>query len=512
MELENNIHLDENSLKRKESLEERIWIDSNISKIDELLRINYDKTVTEFTEIVLHAIADLMGSLRGAFYVVNNSTKKIEARAGYGCTLETMEKKEFDIGDDLIGFAVKSRKTRYIKNLPITNAVISSGLAKVSSSSLLISPLVFNDVVYGVIELNNLMEFDTKSLHAMDRLSRNIASTLQSIINNQRTKKLVKELQHKTNEMLAQEEELRQNMEELQTIKDEMEKQQKILEQNNAEMKAKELVLQKTLAENNEKNNELKAQEEELRQNMEELSASKDEMEKQHKIMEKTNIKLKANEDVLKKAIMKSREKEKELKEAKQRIKLLTSPTEKIENLKINDIFETQQLQQIQSTFANSLNLFSYILNGDKKQITTSCNNSPLFENDILKTEKGKKDFQQFEKELIDKIVEKKQFSDKFKDLFFFGGVAVFANNKLFGVWVVGQILDSEADKQKITDFAKQIGADEKSFNENIATINRKNTIEFNNILNLLRMFSNTISEASINNFAMAKELAKLKN
>ena len=284
-------------LKRAEALEERIWIDSNISKIDELLRINYDKSVKEFSEIILNAVADLLNSLRGAFYLVEHQSEKIIAKAGYGCTLETMGKTEFSYGDDLIGFAVKSKKTRYLKNLPLNNAVISSGLAQVSSSALIISPLIFNDVVYGVLELNNLEEFDTKSLQVIERLSRNIASTLQSIINNEATKNLVRQLQKTTKEMEAQDEEIRQNMEELKTTRDEMESQKKSLEFKNIEL--------------NEKNSEMLAQEEELRQNMEELSAIKEEMEKQHITIKETNKKLKSNESVLLKAIVSSREKQK---------------------------------------------------------------------------------------------------------------------------------------------------------------------------------------------------------
>ncbi len=303
-----DIHLtNEDFLKRSESLEERIWIDSNISKIDELLRINYDKSVEEFSEIILNVVADLIGSLRGAFYVVSHLENKVIAKAGYGCTLATMEKKEFTIGDDLIGFAVKSKKLRYLKNLPLNNATINSGLARVSSTSLIISPLIFNEVVYGVLELNNLEELEKKALKTLDRLSSNIASTLQSIINNEKTKFLLRELQDKTNEMEAQEEELRQNIEELATTRDEMERQKQKIQDYNEQLKANEEILNATILELNEKNNQMEAQSEELRQNMEELEAARDEMEVQRNELVKAYARVKANADVLQKALGKSK-------------------------------------------------------------------------------------------------------------------------------------------------------------------------------------------------------------
>jgi len=333
-------------LKRSESLEERIWIDSNISKIDELLRINYDKSVEEFSEIILNAVADLIGSLRGAFYVVSHSENLVVAKAGYGCTLKSMEKREFGIGDDLIGFSVKAKKMRYLKNLPLNNAIINSGLAKVSSTSLIISPLIFNEVVYGVLELNNLEELDKKSLKAIDRLSRNIASTLQSIINNEKTKNLVRELQDRRNEMDAQQEELRQNIEELAATRDEMEKQKTKIEEYNEQLKANEEILNATISEINEKNNQMEAQSEELRQNMEELEAARDEMELQKNELVKVNNRIKSNADVLQKALEKSKIKENELKSLKNIVAILFLPENEDS---IKKIFNEEQILELKN-------------------------------------------------------------------------------------------------------------------------------------------------------------------
>jgi PAS domain S-box-containing protein len=226
--MEQNNQLREKDISRHQTIEEQVWIDSNVSKIDEILRINYEKTVDEFAEIVLVAVAELFESLRGAFYIVDNNEKKIRAIAGFACKLDTMNRTEFNFGEDLIGYAVKSKKFRYIDNLPQNNAIVSSGLANVSTTSLLISPLEFNNVIYGVIELNNLGKLEPKQLELAKRLSRNIASTFQSIINNEETNLLLKELKEKTHELEAQEEELRQNLDQLKSIQEELNK-EKIL-------------------------------------------------------------------------------------------------------------------------------------------------------------------------------------------------------------------------------------------------------------------------------------------
>lgn len=258
----NETQFDEQQLlNRHASIEARLWIDSNTSRIDEILRNNYDKTVEAFSEIVLTSFAEVMNSIRGAFFVVNYEEDAVCATAGYACTLDSMVKKKFKIGEDLIGFAVKSKKMRVLDHLPLNNAMINSGLAQISSTCVIVTPLVFNDVVYGVIELHNLISVEPKYLELIERLSRNIASTLQSIQNNMKTQSLLTDLKLKTEQMLAQEEELRQNLEELAAIRDEMERRQEELQTMNDRLTENEQLMREAVDQSIRREAELKEKE-----------------------------------------------------------------------------------------------------------------------------------------------------------------------------------------------------------------------------------------------------------
>ena len=494
-QLANNLNIEGNVLKRAESLEERIWIDSNISKIDELLRINYDKSVKEFSEIILNAVADLLNSLRGAFYLVEHQEEKIIAKAGYGCTLETMGKTEFNYGDDLIGFAVKSKKTRYLKNLPLNNAVISSGLAQVSSSALIISPLIFNDVVYGVLELNNLEEFDTKSLQVIDRLSRNIASTLQSIINNEATKNLVRQLQQTTKEMEAQDEEIRQNMEELETTRDEMENQKKELEFRNIEL--------------NEKNSEMLAQEEELRQNMEELSAIKDEMEKQHETIKEKNKELKTNEAVLLKAIVSSKEKQKRLKKLENKYKNIKGFNGNQTQINFTELFNLQEIQKYQDEFAKKTGLSSIITSIDGVPLTKPSNYSYLYENVLTNSKIGFANLKKNRVNLIEKLKDGTSLIETIKGGIYDGGINIYIGKKHIANWFIGQFVTPDFDETKLLKYAKEINTDEVEFKKAIKLITKMSLAQYKTIADLLSVSSKYFTEIALRNFTQSVEIAK---
>lgn len=220
------------------NLADRLWMDTTMSQFDDLLRINYDKTIEVFTDIIIAAVCEKVDAVSGSFFVVDEQEEMIKATAGYGCTLESMPKTEFFYGEGIIGQVVKSKSTKYLDDIPHASVMISSSLGNVCARSLICLPLIFNDRVYGVIELISLADMQKKYRELLERLCKNIASTLQSIQTNQKTKELLIKLQEETEERAAQEEELRQNLEELEATQEQLERNAKTTTRNNARLEA----------------------------------------------------------------------------------------------------------------------------------------------------------------------------------------------------------------------------------------------------------------------------------
>lgn len=215
------------SLEEDLSPESRQWMETHLAYFDELLRLNYGKSVEDFAEVILEETCETLNVLRGVFYLVDKESELVYATSGYACNLAHLAHTEFAMGNGLVGQAARSGRALYFADLPPRNAVIRTGLSELSARSLLNIPLEFNEEVYGVMELAHLRNLSALELRFLGMLARNIASTLQSIINNDRTRYLLEEMQ-------AQEEEMRQSNEELMTAQEEMLKRQRELENKDA--------------------------------------------------------------------------------------------------------------------------------------------------------------------------------------------------------------------------------------------------------------------------------------
>ncbi|WP_299459258.1 PAS domain S-box protein [uncultured Microscilla sp.] len=215
-----------------EQMKARLWVDSNLTKFDDVLRSNYDKSLVEFADAVIFHLAKLTQSLRGTFFTLNQETQQVEATAGYACTVETLAKSTFQIGEGLIGQAIKGQETIILDNIPANNMVLEASMGQLSGNCVVVIPLMFNQEAYGAVELLYLQEVAPRYLNLLERLGGNIASMLNSIQNNIKTRDLLTEAKELERELLTQEEELRQNMEELTATQEKMYKKEKELSSN----------------------------------------------------------------------------------------------------------------------------------------------------------------------------------------------------------------------------------------------------------------------------------------
>ena len=180
------------------------------------------------------------------FFVADTDKKLVTAIAGYACKPEKLPQREFDWGEGLIGQAVKVRETVYMENLPQHSITVASSLGQVPAAALLIVPLVFNDQIYGAIELIFVDKLPDKFMELTERLGKNIASMLGSIQSNIKTRHLLEVSREQAAHLAAQEEELRQNMEEMTSTQEHLEKQVQETSAMKQELLVRDQLLNKT--------------------------------------------------------------------------------------------------------------------------------------------------------------------------------------------------------------------------------------------------------------------------
>ncbi len=219
---EEYLKLQQEFAEKQKDVEARLWLDSTISQFDNLLRLHYSKSTEEFAKIVIQHIAEISQAFMGVFYIFEKDAQLVTAIASYSCKIEKITQTQYQLGEGIIGQAAESKKMIYFDNLPSKSLDFNIVSVKVSAANMLILPLVFNEEVYGVLEILYLKPLEDKYLQFLQITGKNIASMLESIFNNALTKKLLSESQQQTEALRAQEEEMRQNLEELQTTQEEM--------------------------------------------------------------------------------------------------------------------------------------------------------------------------------------------------------------------------------------------------------------------------------------------------
>ncbi len=101
---------------------------------------------------------------------------------------------------------------------------ITSGLGEANPRCILIVPLKLEDEVVGVIELASFTAYEDYHVKFMEKVGESIASTIITTENYQKNQDLLKKSGILTEQMRAQEAEIRHNMEEMHATHEEMER------------------------------------------------------------------------------------------------------------------------------------------------------------------------------------------------------------------------------------------------------------------------------------------------
>ncbi len=199
---------------RQSKMERSQWLESNLSRFDDIMRLSYDKGLEELSDKIMLNLSELLNATQGAFYVYDEEEGLLKMTGGYACTPQTVKKATFKMGEGILGQMVKTKKTTYLSDLPDEGAITESALTRVRSKSIAIVPMLYNEDIQGVIEIALLHQIDDLHKEFLERMAKNVATMLQSIRGILRTQKLLKQSQEITSQLRANARELEKTKQE----------------------------------------------------------------------------------------------------------------------------------------------------------------------------------------------------------------------------------------------------------------------------------------------------------
>lgn len=186
---------------------DRQWASQGIAEFNEVIR-DHSNNLEDLTQSVVEKIVHYTDSNIGGLYIVNDENeldKFLELKAFYAYDRFKYINRKLHFGETLVGQCYIEKDVIYVNDVPEDYLYISSGLGKDKPKSILIVPLIFNEFVYGVLELASFKDFPTYKIDFVKRISETIASSISTVRINEQTQKLLAESNEKSKRLELQE-------------------------------------------------------------------------------------------------------------------------------------------------------------------------------------------------------------------------------------------------------------------------------------------------------------------
>src|SRR6266536_4115553 len=214
---------------------EQDWLKTNLARIAGLMQGHRD--LLDLAQLIMSELTPLTSAQFGAFYLAeyppgadgSREEPILKRIAAYG--FREMRGTEFSFGEGLVGQVAVERKPIVISDVPSGYITVGSGIGEAPPANIVILPILFEDMVLGVLELASLHQFSDTHKAFIDQFVGTIGVTINTIMANSRTEALLSQSQRLTQE--------------LQERSDELQRQQGELRRSNAELEDKAALLAK---------------------------------------------------------------------------------------------------------------------------------------------------------------------------------------------------------------------------------------------------------------------------
>ena len=173
------------------------------------------------------------------------------------------------------------------------------------------------------------------------------------------------------------------------------------------------------------------------------------------------------------------------------------------------DLFNIDELQVLQDTFAKAIGVASIITTPDGAPITKPSNFSHLCMDIIRKTEKGGANCMRSDSQIGRFNPSGPIVQPCLSGGLWDGGATISVNNQHIASWLIGQVRNDSLDMNQMLAYAKDIGADEQAFRDALEKIPVMSLEQFTAACDSMFLIANQMSRVGFNNLQLKRVVAQ---
>jgi PAS domain S-box-containing protein len=202
-------------------------------------------------------------------------------------------------------------------------------------------------------------------------------------------------------------------------------------------------------------------------------------------------------------------QRKKDLEALKKRVIALTQPlTVDEKNIQLTDLFNVDDLQKIQDTFASATGVASIITYPDGKPITQPSNFCELCKM-IRKNEKGILNCYKSDAYIGHQNISGPTIQPCYSGGLWDAGASITLDGIHIANWLIGQVRNDELDMDKMVQYAEEIGIDKQAYQEALNKVPVMSKQQFKNISESLFILANELSLKAYQNVQQARFISE---
>jgi len=238
------------------------WLKTGINELG--LKMSGEKSILELSDEVVNFLSRYLNAQLG-FLFLRDDNNLLQLASSYAGSEDALAKKTLAIGEGLIGQAAKERKTLSFFSSEYSGPKVNIGPEYVQPHHFIISPILYEGLLIGVIELGSFEAFDEQKQNFIQISLDTISVAINTARSRERVQELLSKTQVQAKELVTQKEELRQmnqeleeqtkalklseeglqhQQEELRVINEELEERSKVLELQRDDIRKKNQALE----------------------------------------------------------------------------------------------------------------------------------------------------------------------------------------------------------------------------------------------------------------------------